>query len=162
RHRANAVSSADQPHRFERDCAGGTILVLPANPVGRVGQVGLVSPIGQAHRGRNALLASFLLLAVATATHADIILSATILNTTLKTLERLKQRAANGTESQRTDALFQTGVEADRLASLINGEIASHGMQERELIDLAVSRTKELGIAISYHREKKKFFYDGA
>jgi hypothetical protein len=35
-------------------------------------------------------------------------------------------------------------------------------MQERELIDLALSRTKGLGIVIAYNREKKKFFYDGA
>src|SRR6266850_3713735 len=35
-------------------------------------------------------------------------------------------------------------------------------MQERELLDLALSRTKQLGIAIAYNRDKKKFFYDGA
>jgi len=45
---------------------------------------------------------------------------------------------------------------------LMNQEVESHGMQERELLDLALSRTKELGVAIAYHREKKKFFYDGA
>jgi outer membrane protein assembly factor BamD (BamD/ComL family) len=35
-------------------------------------------------------------------------------------------------------------------------------MQERALLDLALSRTKELGVGIAYNREKKKFFYDGA
>ena len=35
-------------------------------------------------------------------------------------------------------------------------------MQERELIDLGLSRTKELGVGVAYNREKKKFFYDGA
>jgi hypothetical protein len=116
---------------------------------------------GPLRRGK-ALLASFGLLAFAMSAHADIILSASILNTTLKSLERLKQQAASGTDAQRSDAIFQTGIEADRLASLINDEIASHGMQERELIELAVSRSKELGISIGYNREKKKFFYDGA
>jgi hypothetical protein len=109
-----------------------------------------------------AIVASFVVLTVTTAARADIILSASVLNTTLKTLERLRQQAASGTDAQRADALFQTGVEADRLASLVNDEIASHGMQERELIELAMTRTKELGISIAYNRDKKKFFYDGA
>jgi hypothetical protein len=58
--------------------------------------------------------------------------------------------------------LFQLGAEADRLASMMNLEVESHGMQERELLDLALSRTKELGVAVAYNRDKKKFFYDGA
>jgi hypothetical protein len=91
---------------------------------------------------------------------ADIILSSAGLNATLKTMERLKQQAADVRDG--LPALFQIGVEADGLASLINDEIASHGMQERELIDLALSRTKALGISIAYNREKKKFFYDGS
>jgi len=44
----------------------------------------------------------------------------------------------------------------------MNDEVESHGMEQRELIDLALSRTNELGIAIAYNRGKKKFFYDGA
>jgi len=110
---------------------------------------------------KHAAFAVFLVI-VALDARADIIMSSAGLNTRLKTLERLKQQAAGGPDAQSTQALFQIGVEADGLASLINDEIASHGMQERELIDLALSRTGESGILISYNREKKKFFYDGA
>jgi len=44
----------------------------------------------------------------------------------------------------------------------MNREVESHGMQERELLDLALARTRELGIGIVYNREKKQFFYDGS
>jgi hypothetical protein len=64
--------------------------------------------------------------------------------------------------AERSRALFQLGAEADALAALMNQEVESHGMQERELLDLALSRTKQLGVGIAYNREKKKFFYDGA
>ncbi len=99
---------------------------------------------------------------LSTDARADIVLSAAGLNATLRTMARLEQQAAGGPDVQRAQALFQIGVEADGLASLINDEIVSHGMQERGLIDLALSRTKEFGIVIAYNREKKKFFYDGA
>ena len=94
-------------------------------------------------------------LLIASAAHADVIMSAAGLNTTLKTMERL-------TREHSTNSTFQLGVEADALASLMNQEVESHGMQERELLDLALSRTKALGIGIAYRRGKKKFFYDGA
>ena len=94
-------------------------------------------------------------LAVATLAHADVIMSAAGLNTTLKTMERLTREGG-------AQPKFDLGVEADALGSLMNQEVESHGMQERELLDLALSRTKELGIGIAYNREKKKFFYDGA
>jgi hypothetical protein len=93
---------------------------------------------------------------------ADIIMSATGLNATLKKMEQLTRHIESGTKPQRDEALYQLGVEGDGLATLINQEVTSHGMQERELIDLALSRTKELGVGIAYNREKKKFFYDGA
>lgn len=112
-------------------------------------------------RRRTVALAAALLLVSGTA-RADVIISATGLNATLKTIERLTQQTAGGPAPQRARALFQIGVAADGLASLLSDEVASHGMQERELIDLALSRTKALGIAIAYNREKKKFFYDGA
>src|SRR5439155_17783261 len=100
--------------------------------------------------------------AVPRTVRADIIMSAEGLNATLKKMERLKQTIENGPERERPDAWFQLATEGDALATLINAEVASHGMQERELIDLALSRTRELGVGIAYNREKKKFFYDGA
>lgn len=87
--------------------------------------------------------------------HADVILSAPRLNAALKTMERLAKEGG-------PEATFKIGLEADALASLMNQEVESHGMQERELLDLALGRTKELGVGIAYNREKKKFFYDGA
>jgi hypothetical protein len=105
-------------------------------------------------RRRHVLLAAAALL-VASLAHADVIMSAPGLNATLKTMERLARE-------DRPDARFELGLEADALASLMNQEVESHGMQERELLDLALSRTKELNITIAYRRDKKKFFYDGA
>jgi len=111
--------------------------------------------------GRRRTAAATLALAlVAAPAAADVIMSAPALNASLKTMAKLKQQANAGPE--RAAALFQLGAEADGLASLMNLEVESHGMQERELLDLALDRTKELGIAVTYHRDKKKFFYDGA
>jgi hypothetical protein len=105
-------------------------------------------------RRRTAVLTAALAL-IATIASADVIMSAPALNAMLKTMERLTREGG-------PEAMFKLGVEADGLASLMNQEVESHGMQERALLDLALSRTKELGIAIAYNREKKKFFYDGA
>lgn len=93
---------------------------------------------------------------------ADVILSSTGLNNALKTMERLRQEIQTGGPAARAEALFQLGSEADALAALINDEVAAHGSQEKPLIDLAVARTGELGVAIAYNRDKKKFFYDNA
>ena len=92
----------------------------------------------------------------------DVIMTAAGLNATLKKMERLHHQAASGTKAERDESLFEIGVEADALAALMNQEVESHGMEQRELLDLALTRTKELGVAIVYRRDKKKFFYDGA
>jgi hypothetical protein len=113
----------------------------------------VVGALWLARRRQVALAAAAVL--IASLAHADVILSAPGLNATLKTMERLAREG-------RPDATFKLGFEADALASLMNQEVESHGMQERELLDLALSRTKELGIAIAYRRDRKKFFYDGA
>ena len=92
----------------------------------------------------------------------DIIMSAAGLNDVLKRMTRLTQQIESSQKAAPAAAIFELGVEADGLASLMNREVEAHGMQERQLLDLALSRTKELGIAIQYNKEKKKFFYDGA
>jgi hypothetical protein len=102
------------------------------------------------------------MLLVAAAAQADVILSGPALNTTLKAIEKLKRQTESGADTERAEAWFRLGAEADGLASIMNLEVESHGMQERELLDLALGRTKELGVAIVYSRDKKKFFYDGA
>jgi hypothetical protein len=125
-----------------------------------LGAAAILALLWFARRRTVALTAA--LLVIAGAARADIIMSAAGLNATLKTMERLTAQAASGAGAARAQAVFRIGVEADGLASLMNDEIASHGMQERELIDLALKRTRELGISIAYNRDKKKFFYDGA
>lgn len=99
---------------------------------------------------------------VATAARADVIMSAPALNATLKAMEKWQREIASQATRVREEALFRLGAEADGLASIMNLEVESHGMQERELLDLALSRVKELGVGIAYNRDKKKFVYDGA
>ena len=115
-----------------------------------------------ARRRRVAAMVLAAILIARGAAMADVIMSAPALNATLKTMEKLSRQAESQTTHGRAAALFQLGAEADGLASLMNLEVESHGMQERELLDLALSRTKELGVTIAYNRDKKKFFYDGA
>lgn len=93
---------------------------------------------------------------------ADVILSSTVLNNALKSMELLRQQMTGAPPDARAAAVFQLGTEADALAALINNEVAAHGSQEKLLIDLAVSRTAALGVNIAHNDEKKKFFYDNA
>jgi Domain of unknown function (DUF6702) len=140
---------------YERELAASRTTTI-AVAVGGLAILGLLLMIR-----RRATVAAVAMVLVATAAEADVIMSAAGLNTTLKTMEKLTREIADA-NPQRADALFRFGAEADALASLMNLEVESHGMQERALLDLALSRTKELGVTIAYNREKKKFFYDGA
>lgn len=101
-------------------------------------------------------------LAMGVVLEADIILSARNLNAALKKLQRLQQEIASAPAVQKAEAVFQLGVEGDALASLLSDEVVAHGMQEKALINLALTRTRELGVAIAYNDEKRTFFYDGA
>jgi hypothetical protein len=111
---------------------------------------------------RRATAAAVGMVLVAAAAQADVIMSASALNATLKKIEKLKQQTAADVRPEREEALFQLAAEADGLAAIMNLEVESHGMQERALLDLALSRTKELDVGVAYNRDKKKFFYDGA
>jgi TolA-binding protein len=94
---------------------------------------------------------------------ADVILSATALNDALKKMQRLRQTIDSANETAaRAESLFELASTADALATLFNDEVAAHGSQEKALIDLGLSRTRELGVLISYSASKKKFFYDNA
>jgi hypothetical protein len=107
-----------------------------------------------------ALLCALGLVTLAREAGADVIMTSAGLNDTLKRMERLTRQIE--AQPQQADAVFNLAVEADALATLMNQEVEAHGVQERELLDLALSRTKALGIAIQYNKEKKKFFYDGS
>jgi hypothetical protein len=108
------------------------------------------------------VIVTLALVAIARDARADVIMTSAGLDTTLKKMERLRQQIDSGGKSDRGEALFQLGVEGDGLAALMNQEVESHGMEQRDLLDLALNRTKALGVSIAYRRDKKKFFYDGA
>lgn len=89
------------------------------------------------------------------------ILSAENLNQSLKTLQRLQRDIAASEEARKPDLLFELGVAADALASLLTDEVVAHGLQERALLELAQKRTRDMGVNIGWTIEKKRFFYDG-
>jgi hypothetical protein len=93
---------------------------------------------------------------------ADVILTAEGLNATLKKLEKLQQQLSTLPVPPPDETLFQLASEADGLAVLMNQEIEAHGMQEQKLLDLAVSRTKTLGVVIVFNEHKRRYFYDGS
>jgi uncharacterized membrane-anchored protein YhcB (DUF1043 family) len=131
-------------------------------PALAVGAASILGVLWFLRRRRRPLALAAALVLFAGTVRADVIMTAAGLNATLKTMERLTGQAARAPEAERAQASFEIAVQADGLASLMNDEVASHGMEQRELIDLALSRTRELGIAVAYNRDKKKFFYDGA
>ena len=92
---------------------------------------------------------------------ADVILTAEGANAALKVMGRLSQQVESGSPES-ANSLFQLGVEAEMLTSLINDEIVAHGALNKSMIDLATTRAKEFGVAIAYNGKKRKFFYDGA
>jgi hypothetical protein len=107
---------------------------------------------------RAAAAAVVLLLARGAA--ADVVLTSENLNAALKTIERLARDARPGPAA--ADDLFQLATEADALAALLNAEVAAHGFQQRPLLDLALQRTRELGVGVAYRDDKRKYFYDCA
>jgi hypothetical protein len=105
---------------------------------------------------------AFVAAAMTATANTDVILSAAALNDALKKMERLTQTISASSGAAKANAWFDLGTQADALATLINDEVAAHGSQEKALIDLGISRTREIGVAIAYDSSKKKFFYDNA
>ncbi len=102
------------------------------------------------------------LTANATVARADVILTTTNLNESLKTMERLRQQIGSAPAGSRADLLFQIGLEGEALAELMSDEVIAHGMDQKPLLDLGLARTKAIGVGIAWDREKRKFLYDGA
>jgi hypothetical protein len=92
---------------------------------------------------------------------ADVILTGEALNSSLKNMQRLQRQMQEGTPDQRAATTFELGVEADALATLLTDEVAAHGMQERQLLELALKRTRDAGVLIRWMIAKDRFFYDG-
>lgn len=109
-----------------------------------------------------AAAAAIALLLATVPARGDVILSAEALNDSLKTLQRHQRQVAQAGPADASQALFDLGVAADALASLLSDEVAAHGMQERQLLELALRRTRDIGVAIQWVIEKDRFFYDGA
>ena len=102
-----------------------------------------------------------LLACIPTTTWADYILGPPEVNSSLKALTRfVKEGEEAKTAFARADALAKVAKEANYLASLINFEIRSHGLDQKRLIDLAVLRCGELGVVISYDSRKQRYLYD--
>ena len=111
-------------------------------------------------RRARATLAALAVLVGARAS-ADVLLTSENLNAALKNLERLQIKRQEGTPEARAAATFDLGVEADVLSTLLSDEVAAHGMQERLLLELALRRTREIGVGIAWMIAKDRFFYDG-
>ena len=111
---------------------------------------------------KKAALAVVVVFAGAATLRADVILSTEKLNESLKTMRRLQQQASQGAKAEQVEALFDLGVASDALASLLTDEVAEHGMQETQLLELAMRRTREMGHRIEWSIEKRRFFYEGA
>jgi len=101
-------------------------------------------------------------LVVSSTMASEVILSAENLNASLKQIQRLQAGLEDATQDERPGLLFQLGVTADDLAMLLTNEVIVYDMQQRGLIDLAMQRTEESGVAILWFPEKKRFIYDGA
>lgn len=106
-------------------------------------------------------LAGLLVLCAAARGGADVILTSEALNASLKNLQRQNQRMQEGSPELRAAATFDLGVEADALSTLLSDEVAAHGMQERQLLELALRRTRDIGVNIQWMIAKDRFFYDG-
>ena len=111
---------------------------------------------------KRAIAALVLVFAAAPMLRADVILTSENLNESLKTMQRLQQQASQGAKAEQVEALFDLGVASDALASLLTDEVAEHGMQETQLLELAMRRTREMGHQIEWSIEKRRFFYEGA
>lgn len=119
----------------------------------------VIKKIGSCYR---VLMAGLLLCLLTGAVGAsEVILTADDLNTTLKEMQRLKQKMDTDTAA-RPDALFQTGILARDLAATLSEEVALYDAQQGGLIQLALDRTAELGVQIDWVGEKKRFLYDSA
>ena len=107
-------------------------------------------------------LLTFALAAAATGARGDVFLTSENLNASLKEMRRQQRQQTRDAEpEQRAQALFELGVAADALAQLLTDEVTAHGSQEKQLIDLALSRSEKIGVTIAYQRDKSRFFYDG-
>ncbi len=107
----------------------------------------------------SASMLAFILMASSLA--SEVILSSENLNETLKQMQRIQQGMENAGPDARADALYQLGMHARDLAALLSEEVALYDSQQGGLIQLALDRTKQLGLNLDWFAGKQRFIYDG-
>lgn len=93
---------------------------------------------------------------------SEVILTSEGLNETLKQMQRIRQGMENAAPAVRADGLYELGVLATELANVLSEEVALYDSQQGGLVQLALDRTGELGLKISWVQEKERFLYDAA
>ena len=90
---------------------------------------------------------------------ADVFLTSENLNTALKQIQRSQVQIQNQQDYE--TALYTLGKSADDLAKLLTDEVEAHGAENEKLIELALDRTKNIQVNISWEGRNSRFFYDG-
>jgi len=99
---------------------------------------------------------------LSSAAHSDILLSGDSVDGALKKLRLLASAIQeSGDRQAQIAATLALGQEATSLAVLLSKEIAAHGEQEKNLIELAIAGAAELGVVISWSGEHQRFYYNG-
>ena len=91
--------------------------------------------------------------------YADVFLTSENLNSSLKQMQRSQLQIQQ--QSEHEDALYLLGKTADDLANLLTDEVKAHGAENEKLIELALDRTEQIQIDISWVGENQGFYYDG-
>lgn len=82
-------------------------------------------------------------------------------NQSLKSIQQSQTTLrSNVSASEKEEALFKIGVEAYALMKLINSDISEHGRENQGLIDLAINRSKTMGVNIQLAAGKDYYMYD--
>ena len=82
-------------------------------------------------------------------------------NQSLKSIQQAQTTfRSNVSASEKEEALFKIGVQAYELMKLINYDISEHGRENQGLIDVAINRSKTMGVNIQLAAGKDYYMYD--
>ena len=82
-------------------------------------------------------------------------------NQSLKSIQQAQTTLrSNVSAGEKEEALFKIGVEAYELMKLINYDISEHGRENQGLIDVAINRSKTMGVNIQLAAGKDYYMYD--
>jgi len=114
------------------------------------------------HCVKRVTLLFFFFLCVDSSRATEEILNGEILNNSLKQMQRLQSEIEAASTSDQAEKYFELGILSGNLALLLTSELNAYGFQQEGLMNLALSRTDELGINILWFPDKYRFVYDGA